>query len=202
MQLDLKLDGCKMSVFWSNWIMARGDCAVLNLTQYQDYNEYFAIGLNATKRNDYRKSIKRGYRSRPVDWVERNTMLDQIHEIHTSLKIRQGREMRATYLQDVKPVGRFECREHAGQFYGCFLEKKLTSYVVTSRMGEAWMLSMIIGHGDYLKNFIMVNVCLEVIWRAFEEGIKCIIYHRWDNGTAGLQFWKQSIGFRPAKLEI
>jgi len=201
MKVDLKPDGCKMSLFWEEWIKG-GESAVIDLTQFKDFSGYFK-SIYATKRNDYRKSVKRGYASRKIGWCERNTLLDEIYEIHTSKEKRQGREMSEAYKKKVKPVGEFLCQEHSGRFFGCFNEfNTLVAYIMVSQMGEIWFLSMIIGHGDHLKNLVMVNVLMSVIEETYKKGIKYIGYHRWNNGTKGLQFWKKSLGFKPIQLEI
>ncbi len=199
MEINLKQDGCKYSLFWEKWIKG-GVSAVIDLTQFNDSNEYF-MSITPTKRNDYRQSLKRGYDSWEISLDERNNLLDDIYDIHTSKQKRQGREMSEAYRKEVKPISEFQCIEHSGLFFGCFTEcDKLVSYILVSQMGEAWFLSMIIGHGDHLKDFVMVNVLMEVVRVAFDRGVRCIGYHRWDNGTKGLQFWKRSVGFKPIQL--
>jgi len=202
MRIDMKLDGCKMSVFWANWLSG-GYSAVIDLTKYLDAEGYFTKGMKATKRNDWRNSVKRGYRSRLMSWDERNERIPEIWEINISAKERQGRGMSIGYLKEPVRVGSWECEEHAGLFFGCFSPAgKLVAYIVVSPMGEIWWLSMIIGHKEYLKDFVMVNILVEVILTAYEQKIKYIGYHRFKNGTKGLQWWKESMGFEPKILEI
>jgi len=56
MQIDFKLDGCKMSLFWSDWIKG-GEAAVIDLTQFQDFD---IIHYKKTKINRPRYGVNTG----------------------------------------------------------------------------------------------------------------------------------------------
>lgn len=197
MTIQLCPDSCREYKSWHEYCADPADSAVLTLFGHGDAYDL----MNATARNRLRHSGRLGYHSREITWSERTFYLDDIHAINTSMAERQRKPMGESYLDYPKEItGRKSCCHHYGTFIACFKDAKLYAYITTNFCGEMAAASQILGHGDYLKDGIMLN-----IWAAFVEvcitrGIKYIVYSRWNDGYGGLRHWKHSVGMKPESL--
>ena len=177
------------------------DSAILLLPDSPPFPE--TLGWSPNKRNELRRSIRYGYSSREITWAERTKYLDDIHQVNISKHMRQKKEMGEEYLKYPKEItGGKTCIHHYGSFIGCFgQDGHLYAYITTNFCGEMAAASQILGHGDYLKDHIMVNLWHEFVRICISRGIKYIVYSRWNDGWEGLQRWKKSVGMKPEVLK-
>jgi hypothetical protein len=61
------------------------------------------------------------------------------------------------------------------------------------------MVSMILGHGDHLRNDIMYLLAAGMVEEQAGSG-GWFYYNRHDSGTAGLVYYKERIGFHAADI--
>ena len=77
---------------------------------------------------------------------------------------------------------------------------KLVAYLTLYRVRDLAMISMILGHGDHLKNDVMYLLVSGVI--ADQAGLGGFFYYnRHDSGTPGLVYFKDRLGFAEADVE-
>jgi len=87
-------------------------------------------------------------------------------------------------------------------------DEKLLAYLSLRRTGDLVAYAQIMGHGDYLKDGVMIHLHHDVIeWlsRADEpltDGIKVVMYGGQQSGGDGLKDWKRRGGFTPRDLAI
>lgn len=151
----------------------------------------------ARKRAD--RSQRLGYRFSEID---RSQLNDDLHEINTSLEQRQGRPMSAGYLRQHRhaPLPDYPCERHRVHTYGVLQGDRLRAYLTLYRVGELGLVSMILGHGDHLRNDIMYLLAQGVIEAQIGQG-GFLYYNRHDSGTTGLVFYKERLGFHAADVE-
>ncbi len=209
LEINLKPDQCREYKSWAEYLKDSKDSSVLDLTKFSGPEDYLKRGFNSTARNRLRHSLRNDYFSRLIPWKERTEYLQDIHEINVSRPERQSKPMDAHYLEFPKIItGEAICPNHWGSFVGClgilpgslYEEMKLYAYITTNFVGEMAAASQILGHGDYLKDGIMLNVWFEFVRLCMERGIKYIVYSRWNDGHDGLRYWKQSVGMEPMIL--
>jgi hypothetical protein len=189
---DLIRDGCSIYKFWSGYFQNASPSAVLQLDGRQPV-KYF----NSTAANRYRYGLKSGYHAHEITWDERNAFLADIHQVNTSLQKRQGRAMKDHYLAYPQASKDSEqCPAHYNSFVACFLDTNLVGYISTNFCGEIAAASQILGHGDHLKNGVMLVLWAEFVRLCQSRGISAIIYSRWSDGTDGLKYWKHSVGMK------
>jgi hypothetical protein len=199
---------CREYVAWHNYMLDPKESAVFEIPYWHEDTKEFPLAdqmlfyMSANKRNELRRSIKYGYSSREITWTERTNYLSDIHAINTSKHMRQNKAMGEEYLKFPKEVtGGKTCEHHYGTFIGCFdKDGRLRAYITTNFCGEMAAASQILGHGEYLRDHIMVNIWHEFVRICIERGIKYIVYSRWDDGWEGLRLWKKSVGMRAEVL--
>lgn len=200
--VDLKYheDGCNPD--WYN-LLKDSDTEWAVATLYSPL-PYEITHFNATARNRFRQSTKRGYTSRPVSWSERNTLLSDIHEINISATIRQGREMGQSYKDYPKAftIKEEKCPYHRDFFIGCFFGDKLVGYITMNKRGNMAAASQILGHADHLKNSIMFSLWHAFVTYCIYHNIQTIVYSKWSDGTDGLRVFKRALGLRPSKITL
>lgn len=173
--------------------------AILDLQQFKSFDEYFLQVFSGKRRNEFRKTQKKGYYSKVLNTKEYNSHLNSVFEIHTSKKIRQG-EMKKNFYEYPKPQIDCKCSNHFYKHYGIFSkEKKLVGYIQLGIVGEVGDVINIFGHGDFLKDSsIMINLWYCMIADVFSnKNTKYIYYHLFNIGNKGLQHWKKSVGLVP-----
>lgn len=157
---------------------------------------------------DHRTARKRAWRAERLGYtfaeVDYSQHADDLFVINTSLPERQGRPMTAGYTsrRAYGPLmsAQTRCERHRTHTYGVLTRSKLVAYLTLHRAGDLGMISMILGHGDHLRNDIMYLLAAGMIEdQAGRGGV--LFYNRHDSGTDGLVYFKERIGFRPADLE-
>lgn len=190
MIVNLKPDECQHYKFFKDWIVGKR-LAVHDLT----------TPSNATARNRLSYCRRKGYTTLK-GWDERNQRLSDLYEINTSAKERQGKPMNPAYFDPVQPIlFNEQCKFHHVEWYGVqTIGWKLVGYVEAYFIGEMVNISRILGHADYLKDGIMLLLIEELISDCVYQNVKAVVYNEWDSGTAGLQYFKHSTGFREMEL--
>jgi hypothetical protein len=153
----------------------------------------------ASKRSD--RCERRGY---TFGVIKREEHSDELHEINTSTERRQGRPMSESYTKHYAygPLPKYPCERHQVRTYGVKApDGKLVAYLWLYVAGQLRLCSTIIGHAAHLENEIMYLLfrgMVEVEYERDPDGI--VMYHRWDNGTDGLRFYKERVGLRPTEV--
>lgn len=160
------------------------------------------LDWRATHRTARRRADRchsRGYRFAEVDYSQFD---DDIHEINTSLQRRQGRPMSDGYLRWVRhgKLPEFPCAVHRTVTYGVLAGDRLRAYLTLHRSGELGLVSMILGHGDFLNDEIMYLLFHGLVSdQAGTGGI--LYYNRHDSGRDGLRFYKERVGFSEGNVD-
>lgn len=196
--------------------------AILFLDEFTDVSDYIAK-ISYNKRYGYRKCLKLGYFVEQFNW---QSFIGDIVAINTSKEIRAGGKMKPSYLETVEEKGGYEiewktapkivCFKHFSADFGVFhedlghkqgeieVDKRLLAYITVIVLGEYAMYSMIIGHGNCLKDEIMTLLHIKVFEFLKESTpVKYLEYHTFISGEKtpkgkyGLTDWKQYFLFRP-----
>ena len=172
-----------------------------------------------------RKAIELGYTVRPFEYAQ---YVPDIHEINHSKEVRSGGPMRGSYQRSVEemggaptclhPVRMPTCPHHWGLMFGVFrpapgrtqgevvVDDQLVGYISLRRVGGVALYSQILGHGDYLQDFVLVLLHHEIIrWLSGErEGLardlEYVMYGGAESGGESLLQWKRRAGFRPMRV--
>jgi len=154
----------------------------------------------------HRTARKRAWRSERLGYrfaeIDRSKFNPDIHEINTSLPERQGRPMAAGYLRrhNHGPLPAYRCDRHRVHTYGVVQDASLRAYLTLYRVGMLGLVSMILGHGDHLRNDVMYLLAAGTIEAQIPQG-GILYYNRHDSGLGGLRFFKERLGFHPADIE-
>jgi hypothetical protein len=193
-------------------------CAVMMLDKYRDgYSKY--IGQ---RRQNLVKCSKRGY---VFDQFNYYNHVPDIVDINRSKPVRAGGPMKAHYLEGVEQKGGYPkayrhidpvaCQyHHLGLNFGVFIpapyyqqgnvitNRRLIAYSALHVCGELAVYSMVIGHGDYLKDGIMTMLTAGVVdYLHTLPHVRYFMYSAWSDGGAGLQLWKIMHLFEPLNLQ-
>lgn len=196
------------------------EAAWLDLRQWPGIEEYLADCRRVSKGGihaDQRKARAAGYSA--AEMVRANYAAD-IEAIHRSLPERQGKPMRDAYLKPLPrpsswlPVRAPTCPKHWVCDFGIFAPTEPTAprrcraYITVQRVGALALYSMIIGHGDALRDGVMGALHAHVVSALLDRarpasiGLAGIMYAGATQGTDGLQHWKRKALFVPARLTI
>jgi hypothetical protein len=159
--------------------------------------EWRAMHRTARKRAD--RCERLGYRFSKVDY---SVHADALFEINTSKDERQGRPMSAGYRKFVERsrLPDYPCAAHRTITYGVLQGERLRAYMTLHRSGELALVSMILGHGDYLADDIMFLLFAGMV--SDQAGCGGILYYnRHDSGQEGLRFFKERLGFSEGNVE-
>lgn len=155
-------------------------------------------GEHRTARKRADRCERLGYR---FDEIDRSLYAEDIFAINTSLERRQGRPMSPGYLSRDLP-GRlpiYRCPSHYIRTYGVLQDETLRAYLTLYRSGDLALVSMILGHGDYLRDDIMYLLFAGVVADQAGQG-GWFYYNSHASGTDGLRFFKERLGFRSADV--
>jgi hypothetical protein len=147
------------------------------------------------------RSERLGYRFAPVDLSQHS---DDVFDINTSLATRQGRPMTAGYVEyhQQGKLPDYPCERHAIRTYGVTISRlkpKLVAYMSVYRINELVLISMILGHGNFLTDDIMYLLFAGMVEQQSHLG-GWLYYNRWDSGTDGLRYYKEKTGFREGDI--
>jgi hypothetical protein len=157
---------------------------------------------------EHRTARKRAWRAERRGYtfavVRREEHSDELFEINTSAERRQGRPMSESYTKryEYSPLPVYPCERHQVRTYGVKAPTgELVAYLWLYVAGQLRLCSSIIGHAAHLENEIMYLLfrgMLEAEHERDPDGV--VMYHRWDNGTDGLRFYKERVGLRETEV--
>ena len=160
--------------------------------------EEYLKNIGAKSRNMNKKAEKNGIKCSVFDWNEK---LDDIYEINTSSKNRQGRQMDEAYRKYPETFVEQNENDFKVVHIGGFIEDKLVGYIELYIYGNFIMTNRILGHKDYLKFGVMNLLFKRSVEYAIEYDIEYINYlsmqNRKNNPLSG---FKYRVGFREYSL--
>lgn len=154
-----------------------------------------------TARKRANRAERRGY---TFHIVRREDHSEELYEINTSAERRQGRPMSDSYRRryEYAPLPDYPCERHQVRTYGVKSPAgRLVAYLWLYVAGQLRLCSSIIGHAAHLENEIMYLLFRGMLAAEAErdaDGV--VVYHRWDNGTDGLRFYKERVGLRDTPI--
>lgn len=193
-------DGCAPFAADLHTTLANGSydwpASILPLADMADY-----AAAHRTARKRAARAERLGYR---FEQISRPDFADDIYEINTSKAERQGRRMTDGYRRrnEFTALPDYPCIRHRIDEYGVLAGTRLVSYLVLYVCGDLALISQILGHGDHLANDIMYLLALRAFNATLDRsGPVTAFYNRHDSGTEGLVYFKERLGFAPARVE-
>jgi hypothetical protein len=174
--------------------------ALIDIKLYKDFDEYYSA-INGKNSAAYysRKCLKREY---TFCEINRNDYIDDIYEINTSSKERQGREMSKDYLTKVEQYDDLPNFKYFGIKDS---NGKLVSYCNIGFYGEFVSINTLLGHNKFLNDGIMYLMMVELFKLIFndysEKGYNYIMYDTFFGATEGLKKFKNKLKFIPYKVK-
>jgi hypothetical protein len=180
----------------------------LSIPRYSQGASVLAVPETAAQwRAEHRTARKRAWRAERLGYrfaeVDNSQHSNDIFVINTSLTERQGRPMSDGYTVNRRhgrlSADQTRCPRHRTHTYGVLRDETLVAYLTLHRAGDLAMVSMILGHGDHLRNDIMYLLAAGMVEEQAGSG-GWFYYNRHDSGTAGLVYYKERIGFHAADI--
>ena len=177
----------------------RWGVALLDLPR--SFDEYLAGGSREYVRRQRRRAEKAGFHYAIVSPLDH---LDDILAINRSAPTRQGRPMREAYLDRERVRDSFIDRP---EVHGVLdADGRLWAYAATDRMGDAYLVGILLGHADVLAQGAMYYLISEVVrWcigsRAADGTPHWLMYDTFWGASKGLAYFKERMGFRPYTVE-
>jgi hypothetical protein len=169
--------------------------ALVDLTKFRDREQYMDTikGPNAAAHHA-RKAKTKGYR---VVEIDRNDFIDDIHEINTSVEIRQGRPMDTAYLDKIMhyPV------DNNFRYFGVLnAAGKLMAYGDLGLYGNFVAFNRVLGvRNNHGMMHLMVT---EIICQMIEaRSCRYLMYDTYFGASAGMQAFKKMLGFEPYRAK-
>ncbi|GAB4554295.1 MAG: hypothetical protein Tsb0017_06420 [Geothermobacteraceae bacterium] len=155
--------------------------------------------IDASARRNYKKSIKKGYDFRKIDY---NDHLDEIWEIRKSADVRQGK-VDPRFLEK-RPK---ECRNpksksnmHDYPYYGVFSPSgKLVAYAGCFICGEIAMIEHIYGHKEYEKDRVVPRLIIDIgndLYRSYPNSFN-YAYGTYFGAKPEMRRFKKKFNFLP-----
>lgn len=172
-------------------------CAMMPLLSREEWE-----AEHRTARKRANRAERRGY---TFSVVRREEHSDELFAINTSAERRQGRPMSESYTKryEYAPLPVYPCERHQVRTYGVKSPTgELVAYLWLYVAGQLRLCSSIIGHAAHLENEVMYLLFRGMVEAEHErdpDGV--VMYHRWDNGTEGLRFYKERVGLRETEVE-
>lgn len=202
---------------------------MIDLAAYPDWPSFetYIKGFGKGQRPRMaRKAEQNGFYVKPFNW---NLFLPDVYDINTSKEVRSGGRMRESYRTTVEEMGGMptaylepappQCPLMWPQEFGVFraepgrrqgsvvVDERLVGYISLTRYGNFVIYGMILGHGDYLADGVMVLLHLKIVRWLIEQrsqplaaGVRYLFYGGMQSGGAGLFQWKRLAGFRPYRV--
>lgn len=169
--------------------------ALVDLRKFSTQEEYLK---NISGRNHgaqfAKKAKSRGYIFREID---RNSYIDDIHKINTSLETRQGASMPETYL---KKNNNYESLKNF-KYYGALnSEGKLMAYCNLGFYGNFAAFSQLLGYrnNDGAMHLLVTEVICDLLK---DDAIKYLMYDTFFGAQPGLKTFKTILGFKPYRVK-
>lgn len=147
-----------------------------------------------------KRCLKLGYYT---DYFIKNEHLDEMYEINTSAKYRQGRTMSSHYLEKVPEEDEKDCVSYFGVFTS---SNKLVGYIKLVKTQKLYIISQILGHHDYQNDHIMYLIIHDLIVSLIDENsnkdyLVYLMYDTFFGGTDGIKLYKKRHQFKPYKVK-
>lgn len=140
-----------------------------------------------------RRALARGHALRTID---RNQLVDAIHEINISSPVRQGRPMTPAYLEK---QSHYEDLPHF-RYYGVFdTDDRLVAYCNLGLLGNFAVIDRVLGLRT--TGGAMVLLLTEIVLKLIEEkNLDYLMYDTLFGARPGLRDFKRKLGFRPYRV--
>ncbi len=200
----------------------------INLRRYRDYSAYLRE-LRRHSGNFCRDALKAGRLGYRVAQFDRGEYATEIQAIYRSLKIRSFGLMidallpasftRSGYSPNQSDNDSPACDMHWELSFGVFAAgtadqiaesraNSLVGFATIRRVGNVVIYADFIGHGDHLRNGIMMLLHTEVMqWildrsNASCRGVEILANGTLERGSDGMFFWKRKALFRPCFVDL
>jgi hypothetical protein len=169
--------------------------ALIDLTRFRSRDDYMQEfkGRNSVA-GHAKKARAKGY---TVLEIDRNDYVDDIYEINTSLDVRQGRPMDASYREKTTSYR----SEHNYKYYGVLnAAGKLVAYGELGFFGNFAAFHRVIGVRN--NDGIMHLMVSEIICQLIEAGgYQYLMYDTYFGASPGLKTFKKMLGFQPYRAK-
>ncbi|MEO7494688.1 MAG: hypothetical protein ABIT83_12050 [Massilia sp.] len=170
--------------------------ALVCLSRYKGRDDYMQSvkGRNSAEQHA-RKAKNKGYVMVAID---RNDYVDDIHEVNTSVDVRQGRPMDQTYMekQTHYPID----KNHA--YYGVLHpDGRLKAYCDLGLYGNFAAFNRLMGVRN--NDGVMHLMVTEVICQMIEaDTVDYVMYDTCFGASPGLSTFKKMLGFEPHRAKF
>lgn len=169
--------------------------ALVDLTKFRNREEYMDTvkGRNSAEHHA-RKAKAKGYR---VVKIDRNDFIDEIHEVNTSVEMRQGRPMDTAYREKTThyPV------DKNYKYFGVLnAAGKLMAYADLGHYGNFVAINRVIGvrNNDGTVHLMVT----EIICQSIEaRSCRYLMYDTYFGASPGLRAFKTMLGFQPYRAK-
>lgn len=169
--------------------------ALVDLARYPSPAAYMdSIKGRNSAEHHARKARARGYR---VVQIDKNDYIDDIHDVNTSLSVRQGRTMDGMYLDKVTHYP----RDRNFSYYGVLnAAGKLVAYGDLGLYGNFLAFNRVLGirNNDGLMHLMVSEIISQ--WIA-ERSCRYLMYDTYFGASTGLQGFKKMLGFEPYRAK-
>jgi hypothetical protein len=215
-EVDLKgnIDNCKkgcneMFLLWGGWIRSNrpfGNPSLSNnqithalkpalITIPESHSDYLK-SIGCKSRNMISKAHRNGYFAEIINF---DNYIQDIFEINTSKKIRQGTAMTEWYVKkpsEKKIINEDYCSVHNIKHYGILKDRKLFAWTEIHFMNELAIVNSILGHGDHLQYGIMNELISYIVMDSIRDHKQVrFINYLHLSCSDGLRRFKISVGF-------
>lgn len=140
-----------------------------------------------------RRALARGHEFRAID---RNQLVDEIHQINISAPVRQGRPMTPTYLDKQSHYQDLPYFRYFGVFD---IDKRLIAYCNLGLLGNFAMIDRVLGLRT--TGGAMYLLLTEIVLRLIEENkLDYLMYDTLFGARPGLRDFKRKLGFQPYRV--
>lgn len=141
-----------------------------------------------------RRAQKKGYTVRAID---KNELVDEIHEVNTSLEMRQGQPMDAAYLRKLTAFPHQPNFRHYGVFSA---QGKLVAYGDIALYGNFAAFHRVIGvrNNDGIMHFMVCHIVGDMI---AQGDLDYVMYDTFFGASPGLKAFKTMLGFKPYRAK-
>jgi hypothetical protein len=170
--------------------------ALIDLSGYADRHAYLEQ-IKGKNEGGYhaRRARSRGYVVRDID---RNDHIDDIHDIHTSLDVRQGRALDHQYREKQQ---HFDQKRHFRYWGVVSPESRLVAYATLGTYGNFASFSQMMGIRN--NDGIMHLLLSEAICQLIDSGeVRWVMYDTFFGAQPGLRNFKTILGFRPYRASF
>ncbi len=169
--------------------------ALVDLARFRSREEYMnsVKGRNSAEHHA-RKAKGKGYL---VVEIDRNNFIDEIHEINTSVEIRQGQAMDESYLEKQAHYR----SDKNFKYYGTLNSAgKLMAYSELGFYGNFASFNRLIGIRN--NDGVMHLMVTEIICRMIDDGgLNYLMYDTYFGASPGMRTFKKMLGFEPYRAK-